>query len=107
MLCFHAIADIHICSIFKNNDNLRNRILPSEFVNLFGTSGTVVGIRFPLSFTGMNVLQSNLGGGVNMNHARITVQGCMKFYDNHEARYGGALRLGELTLVRSLMLYTL
>ena len=39
-----------IYSIFKNNDNLRSRILPSEFVNLFGTSGTVVGVRFPNKF---------------------------------------------------------
>ena len=89
-----------IYSIFKNNDNLRSRILPSEFVNLFGTSGTVVGVRFPINFTGVNVLQSNLGGGVNINHGRVNVQGHMKFYNNHEARFGGAVRLGELTLVR-------
>ena len=94
------MAIFTICSIFKNNVNLRSRILPIEFVNLFGTSGTVVGIRFPISFTGINVLQSNLGGGVNMNHARISVQGQMKLYNNHEARFGGAVRLGELTLVR-------
>ena len=52
-----------------------------------------------MSFDGTNVFQSNLGGGVNVNHARVSVQGHMKFFDNHEARYGGAVRLGEITLV--------
>ena len=70
------------------------------FVNLFGTSGTVIGIRFPVNFTGTNVFQSNLGGGVNINHARINVHGHMKLFNNHQARYGGAVRLGEITLVR-------
>ena len=83
-----------------NNDNLRSHILPPEFVNLFGTSGTVVGIRFPMSFNGTNVFQSNLGGGVNVNHARVSVHGQMQLYDNHDGRFGGAVRLGELTLVR-------
>ena len=70
------------------------------FGTLFGTSGTVIGIRFPVSFTGNNTFQSNLGGGVNINHARINVHGHMKLLDNHEARFGGAVRLGEITLVR-------
>jgi len=77
---------------------LRNRVIP--FVNLLGTSGTVIGIRFPVSFTGKNVFQSNLGGGVNIDHARVNLHGHMKLIDNHEARYGGAVRLGEITLVR-------
>ena len=90
-----------ICSTFLNNDNLRNRILlPTEFVKLYGTSGTVVGIRFPVRFNGINEFRSNLGGGINMNHGRIIIQGDLLFYDNHEARFGGAVRLGESTLVR-------
>ena len=62
----------------------------------------MIGIRFPVSFIGTNVFQSNLGGGVNMNHARVSVQGHMKLYNNQEARYGGAIRLGEITLVSCL-----
>ena len=59
----------------------------------------MIGVRFPVSFIGTNVFQSNRGGGVNMNHARVSVQGHMKLYNNQEARYGGAIRLGEITLV--------
>ena len=94
------LAICYICSTFLNNNNLRNRILPTEFVILYGTSGTVVGIRFPVSFNGTNEFRSNLGGGINMNHGRITIQGDLMFYNNHEARFGGAVRLGESTLVR-------
>ena len=83
-----------------NNDNIRSNTLPTEFVKLFGSSGTIAGVRFPMSFNGTNVFQSNLGGGVSMNHATVSVQGHMQFYDNHEAIFGGALTLGELTLVR-------
>ena len=100
----NIVTAYYICSIFKNNDNLRSRVLPDQFVNLFGTSGTVIGIRFPVSFNGTNVFESNLGGGININHARVSVQGCLKLYNNHEARYGGAARLGELTLVRCNMI---
>ena len=60
----------------------------------------MVGIRYPVSFNGTNIFQSNLGGGVNMDHTRVSIQGHMKLYDNHESIYGGAIRLGELTLVR-------
>lgn len=69
-------------------------------MNLFGTSGTVVGIRYPITFNGTNLFQSNLGGSVNVNHARVTIQGHVNLYNNHEARFGGAIRLGEQTLVR-------
>ena len=39
---------------------------------------------------------------MNVNHARVSVQGHMKLLNNHQARYGGAVRLGELTLVSCL-----
>ena len=90
---------IYICSTFTNNDNLKN-LLPAEFEHHFGISGTVVGIRFPVSFNGINVFKSNLGGGMNMNHARVSVQGHIKFYNHRRGGFGGAVRLGELTLVR-------
>ena len=60
----------------------------------------MVGIRFPVSFHGTNVFHSNLGGGMNMNHARVTVRGHLQFYNHQRFGFGGAVRLGELTLVR-------
>ena len=37
---------------------------------------------------------------MNMNHARITVNGHLKFYNHQQVGFGGGVRLGELTLVR-------
>ena len=88
-----------ICSTFTNNDNVKS-LLPPEFEHHSGFSGAVVGIRFPVRFNGVNVFQSNFGGGINMNHARVTVQGHMKFCNHSQSGFGGAVRLGELTLVR-------
>jgi len=65
----------------------------------FSTSGTVIGIRFPVVFSGSNIFQSNNGGGINMNHARVTIKGEMLFQDNFGAAIGGAMKLGEVTLV--------
>jgi len=39
----------------------------------FAVTGTVVGVRFPLVFSGTTIIQSNNGGGININHARITI----------------------------------
>ena len=75
--------------------------MPLTFSNRFGILGTVLGLRFPLSFTGRNIFRSNVGGGLNMNHARITVQGEMELSDQSGSTLGGAITLGELTLVSS------
>jgi len=75
--------------------------VPLTFSKRFGILGAILGLRFPLSFSGRNIFQSNVGGGLNMNHARVTVQGEMKFSDQSGAKFGGAIRLGELTLVSS------
>ena len=61
--------------------------------------GTVVGIRFPVIFSGSNKFKSNNGGGISMNHARVTINGKMLFRDNFGAAIGGAMRIGENTLV--------
>ena len=65
----------------------------------FAVTGTVVGIRFPVVFSGTNIFRSNNGGGINMNHARITINGTMLFQENYGATIGGAMRIGEVTLV--------
>jgi len=65
----------------------------------FAVTGTVVGVRFPLVFSGTTIIRSNNGGGININHARITIDGKMLFQDNYGASIGGALRIGEVSLV--------
>ena len=61
--------------------------------------GVVSSLRFPVKFSGTNLFHSNHGGGLNINHARITINGRMEFLDNHGAALGGAIRFGELVLV--------
>ena len=56
-----------------------------------------------MSFNGINMFKSNLGGGININHARVTIQEHMKFFNHQRGGFGGAVRLGELTLVKRLI----
>ena len=70
-----------------------------DFSPVYAAMGTVVGNRFPVIFSGSNIFQSNNGGGININHARVTINGKMLFRDNFGAAIGGATRIGENTLV--------
>ena len=74
-------------------------MLPNLFLYRFDFFGAVSTLRFPLTFGGKNVFHNNTGGGLSATHARINIGGYMEFSDNREAVFGGALRLGELTLV--------
>ena len=91
-------------STFTHNNNSRS-LQPFRFLYRPGIFGVVLVIRFSVNFSGRNVFQSNFGSGVNINHARVTVQGLMEFYDHHGAKFGGAVRLGELTLVSWIISY--
>jgi len=64
-----------------------------------GIFGVILVIRYSVNFSGKNIFLSNFGSGININHARVNVQGLLEFYDHHGADFGGAVRLGELTLV--------
>ena len=77
---------------------MRN-LLPRSFLYRSGIFGVVLVIRYSVNFSGRNVFQSNFGSGININHARVSVHDLMEFYDHHGADFGGAVRLGELTLV--------
>ena len=65
----------------------------------FGLLGAVSALRFPLTFSGRNVFHANTGGGLSVTHARVNIGGHMEFCNHSGAVFGGALRLGELTLV--------
>ena len=88
-------------SIFENNKNL----LPNLFLYRFDFLGAVSTLRFPLTFIGKNIFHANTGGGISATHARINVGGHMEFSENREAVFGGALRLGELTLVSKILYF--
>jgi len=83
------------CSIFEGNRNL----LPTLFSYQYGLLGAVSGVRSPVSFRGTNTFRSNYGGGLAMYHSRVDIKGEVRFYDHYGAAFGGALRVGEQTLV--------
>ena len=84
-------------SIFENNSIY---LLPGSSLLIYQYN-TVIGLRLPLEFRGRNVFRSNIGGGVNMNHAKLTISGHLEFLHNRNGSFGGAIRLGELALVSS------
>jgi len=87
-------------STFEYN-NINVKWMQNAFPT-FAVTGTVVGARFPVVFSGKNIFRSNIGGGINMNHARVTINGEMLFQDNYGASIGGAVRIGEVTLVSNI-----
>lgn len=74
--------------------------MPNVVLYRFGFIGAVYVLRFPLTFSGRNVFHGNIGGGLTVNYARVNIRGQMEFHNHSGAVFGGALRLGELTLVR-------
>ena len=84
-------------SSFVDNKNL---ILP-DFSILYQYS-TVAAVRFALNVSGRNIFHSNIGGGLNMDHSRVSFEGEMEFRGQHGGAFGGAVRIGELVLVRVL-----
>ena len=88
--------------MFIQNTNLRDLIPLTLIFHRTGVSSTIFAIRYSLNFYGTNILRSNFGGGINVNRARLNVQGSIELYDHHGGDFGGAIRLGELTLVSSL-----
>jgi len=84
-------------STFENNSIY---LLPGSSLLIYQYN-TVIGLRLPVEFSGRNVFRSNVGGGVNMNHAKLTISGRLEFLHNRNGTLGGAIRLGELALVSS------
>jgi len=64
------------------------------------TSGAIAEFNFPIVFHGTNTFQSNVGGCLNLY--TVTVIGELNFFGNYGAGFGGAIRLGEVSLVSHL-----
>jgi len=88
---------MYFSSIFENNSIF---LQPGSALLIYQYN-TVIGLRLPVEFKGRNIFRSNIGGGVNMNHARLSIGGHLEFLHNHGSTFGGAIRLGELALVSS------
>ena len=87
--------------LFSSFSDNRNLIL-SDFSILYQYS-TISAVRFPLHISGKNIFKLNTGGGLNMDHSRVSCEGEMEFHDHHGGAFGGAMRIGELVLVSVLM----
>ena len=82
--------------MYNTNDFTLTR---TPILQAFRFQGTVFGFRFPIKFSGSNDFLSNMGGGINVNHASVTISGKTEFSNNIGTSFGGALRIGELSLV--------
>ena len=80
-------------------------MLPNVLLYRFGFLGAVSVLRFPVTFSGGNVFHANIGGGISVTHARVNIRGYMEFHNHSGAVFGGAMRLGELTLVSIFAFY--
>ena len=81
-----------------NNVNL----LPNTLLYRFDFLGAVSVLRFPITFSGRNLFNANTGGGLTITHARLDIRGLMEFHNHTGAVFGGAMRVGGLSLVSSL-----
>lgn len=85
-------------SQFKENINEGDL---SSSLFRFGTNGVIITVRIPLIFRGVNQFNSNVGGCININNAKVDINGTMNFTDNTGTPLGGAIRMVGLSLVSS------
>ena len=65
----------------------------------FGGNGAITTIRSPLAFLGDNQFDSNFGGCININNAKVDINGTMNFTNNTGTSLGGAMRIVGLSIV--------
>ena len=83
-------------SQFKENVNEGN-FRSSLF--RFGLNGVITTIRSPLTFLGVNQFDSNIGGCINVNNAKVDINSTMNFTCNKGTSLGGAMRIVGFSLV--------
>ena len=94
---------MQISSYFYFSSFIDNRNLILSVFSILYQYSTIAAVRFPLHISGKNVFDSNTGGGLNMDHSRVSCEGEMEFHNHHGGAFGGAMRIGELVLVSALM----
>ena len=87
-------------SQFKGNVNEGNSQSP---LFRFGTNGAITTIRSPLTFLGENQFDSNIGGCININSAKVDMNGTMNFTNNTGTPLGGAIRIVGFSLVSAII----
>ena len=83
-------------SQFKENVN-EGKSISTLF--RFGINGVISTARQPLTFLGVNLFDSNIGGCININNAKVDVNGTMDFINNSGTPLGGAVRIVGFALV--------
>ena len=86
----------YIRSYFKENI-IDGNSMSSLF--RFGLSGVITTARSPLTFLGVNQFDSNIDGCININNAKVDINGTMNFTNNTGSSLGGAMRIVGLSLV--------
>ena len=65
----------------------------------FRRNGVITTIRWPLTFLGDTQFDSNIGGCINVNNAKVDVNGTVSFTNNNGTYLGGAVRIVGFSLV--------
>ena len=66
----------------------------------FRRNGVITAIRWPLTFLGDTLFDSNVGGCININNAKVNMNGTVNFINNTGTIFlGGAIRVVGFTLV--------
>ena len=93
---FEVLKLKHPLSTFKENIN-QGDLRSSLF--RFGSNGAITTVRAPLTFLGVNQFDSNIGGCININNAKVDMNGTMNFTNNTGTPLGGAIRIVGFSLV--------
>lgn len=68
-------------------------------------SSALLAFRFPVKLSGYNHFVGNLGGGITLLNARLTVRGKLLLLNN-VAAFGGGIAMDDSCLVSESMLFT-
>ena len=63
----------------------------------FRRNGVITAIRWPLTFLGDTLFDSNVGGCININNAKVNMNGTVNFINNTGTILGGAVRVVGFT----------
>ena len=87
-----------ICSNFTANRNEDVARIDSLLTNDLVHSSALLAFRFPVTLSGCNHFEENIGGGITLMNARLNVRGELLFLNNL-AMFGGGIAMDDSCLV--------
>ena len=92
-----------LCSTFINNTVTQSEALPDLLnTNDLVVEAAVSSFRFPLRFSGRNVFDGNLGGGVSLVNTVVNIDSDSELvFMNNNATFGAGIQMEDRCLVSS------